>query len=311
MNERIRHCRTFAQAPGAGRWGAAARNVLIALAAWGWMSCGAVAAQYGAAVVEQGGMTIVRDGKALSYPASRQPVEVNERDLVRVREASRIVLKTRDHATLTLGANAVFQCEPWQSRNTTGVLRMLFGRFRATVTGLAGPDRFNVKAATATIGVKGTEFRFAATSGGNSAVLGVENTVTNAGRDGVDQAVAPGQISVVLAGNPATPAVAAPQEFKDAMRNLDSPPVTSPAARDLPAEKSLVEKGIVSQEQLDKSKAPPELQQQLQEQLQPQQTLEQQLQQQTLQQPQPSIDVYDAQQAAGTVKGKMTLRLER
>jgi len=45
--------------------------------------------------------------------------------------------------------------------------------------------------------------------------------------------------------------------------------------------------------------------------LQPQQTLEQQLQQQTLQQPQPSIDVYDAQQAAGTVKGKMTLRLER
>ncbi|MFI5399941.1 MAG: FecR domain-containing protein [SAR324 cluster bacterium] len=275
------------------------------------MSCGAVAAQYGVAVVEQGGMTLVRDGTALSYPASRQAVEVNERDLVRVREASRIVLKTRDHATLTLGANAVFQCEPWQSRNTTGILRMLFGRFRATVSGLAGPDRFNVKTATATIGVKGTEFRLAATSGGNSAVLGVENTVTNAGRDGVGQAVAADQISVVLAGNPSTPAATAPQDFKDAMRNLDSPPATSAAARDLPAEKSLVQKGIVSQEQLDKSKAPPELQQQLEEQLQPQQPRDQQLQQQTLQQPQPPINVYDAQQSAGAVKGKLSLRLER
>lgn len=168
-----------------GIWLAALLLAAIGLAqpqAWG-------ATQYGLATVEQGEMTILREGKSLSFHASPQAVPVNERDLVRVRDASRIVLKTQDQAIMTLGANAVFQCEPWQTPDRSGTFRMLFGRFRAEVIGLAGGSRFNVKTATATIGVKGTQYAFALASNGNAAVLGLENVTTAAGRDGVEQPV--------------------------------------------------------------------------------------------------------------------------
>jgi hypothetical protein len=130
---------------------------------------------------------------------------------------------------------------------------MLFGRFRATVATLAGTERFNVKSATATIGVKGTEYDLATTSGGNTVVLGRENTVTNAGADGVDQPVGPNQVSVVIGDNPATPSVTAPPEFIQEMTNPDSPPVNAPGARDLPGQNILVDKGIVSKDAIDKS----------------------------------------------------------
>lgn len=306
MSERIRYCgfRALARGgaiaasgerPARSRWAAVVRSALLASAALLWMAGGAWAAQYGSAVVEQGGITIIREGKSLSYQASAQPVAVNELDLVRVREASRMVLKTQDHATITLGANAVFQCEPWQTPSKTGVFRMLFGRFRANIAGLAGTERFNVKTATATIGVKGTEYESAVTSVGNSATLGIENHVTNAGRDGVDQDVEPNHVSVVIGNNPASPSAPAPDAFKEEMANLNSLSATSLGAQDLPAEKSLVDAGIVSQAALDKSKEPaqpppappaPPL-------------------------PQTPFDIYDAQHAHGAVSGTLNLHLEK
>jgi hypothetical protein len=126
---------------------------------------------------------------------------------------------------------------------------MLFGRFRATVTGLAGGERFSVKTATATIGVKGTEYSTAVTSGGYTSVLGIESTVENTGSDGVAQPVNPGQVSVTA--SPATPAFPAPQEFIDAMRNLNSPSPWDPAAIYLPAMQTLVDAGIVSPSALE------------------------------------------------------------
>jgi len=282
------------------RWIAALRGTLLAVGAFGWMTCAAGAAQYGTAVVEQGQMTILRDGRAVAYQASSEPVDVNEKDIVRVREASRIVLKTQDRATLTLGANAVFQCEPWEVQDKSGMFRLLFGRFRASVATLAGTQRFNVKAATATIGVKGTEFIVATTSVGNTAVLGLENTVTLAGHDGVDQHVGPNQVSVVVGHHGATPPVTAPPEFAKGMGNINSPSVGSPEARDLPSENVLVEYGIVSKDALDQSKdqTPPEQQQQQQQQEGPPV-------------PQPSINMDDAQQAGASVRGKVGVSFEK
>lgn len=210
------------------------------------------AVKYGDAVVEQGSMTIIREGRSLSFAASPQAVAVNEKDLVRVRENSRVVLRTADKAAVTLGSNAVFQVEPWQQQENRGVFRMLFGRFRATVTGLAGGERFNVKTATATIGVKGTEYSSAVTSGGYTSVLGIESTVENTGSDGVAQPVNPGQVSVTA--SPATPAVPAPQAFIDAMRDLNSPSPWNPQALYLPAMQALIDAGIVSPSALDKWK---------------------------------------------------------
>jgi hypothetical protein len=210
------------------------------------------AAKYGDAVVEQGAMTIIREGKSTNFQASGQAVPVNEKDLVRVRDNSRVVLKTADRATVTLGSNAVFQVEPWQQQEQKGVFRMLFGRFRASVTTLAGGERFNVKTATATIGVKGTEYSTAVTTGGYTSVLGIESTVENTGSDGVPQPVNPGQVSVTA--SPATPAIPAPQQFIDAMRDLNSPSPWNPQALYLPAMQALIDAGVVSPNALDKWK---------------------------------------------------------
>jgi hypothetical protein len=255
------------------------------------------AAQYGLATVEQGEMTILREGKSLSFRASPQAVPVNERDLVRVRDASRIVLKTQDKATMTLGANAVFQCEPWQTGDRNGTFRMLFGRFRAQVVGLAGGEHFNVKTATATIGVKGTEYTFALASNGNAALLGVENVTTLAGRDGVDQPVGPNQVSTVIGGKPATPAVSAPEGFKKEMGSVDSPPAGSPAAANLPAQTELIDRGVMSREAVQPSREGP----QTQGPARPQMPTP----------PTPSINLGDAQQASQILRGKLNLGVEK
>lgn len=267
----------------------AAAVVVAQPAAW-------AATQYGTAVVEQGEVTILREGKILSFKASKDQVEVNERDTVRVREASRIVLKTRDKATVTLGSNAVFQCQPWQAASTSGTFRMLFGRMRADVQGLAGTDRFNVKTATATIGVKGTEYGLAQSSSGNTVVLGITHTVTTTGVDGVEQPVGPNQVSAVIGSNGATQSVAAPEEFKAEMAKVDAPAPGSAAALNLPSETLLVDKGIVSKEALVRSK-------QDRAQVQPKFN--------ATEAPNPSINLDDAQQAGQAFRGRLNLRFDR
>jgi len=235
-------------------WRVARRTALPAAAAFVLAQpCAWAAVRFGTAVVEKGEMTIVRDGRMLAYPASPALVPVNEKDLVRVREASRVVLLTREKVTLTLGANAVFDCEPWETARQRGVFRMLFGRFRADAQALAGIN-FTVKTATATVGVKGTAYSLAQTSSGNTAVLGIESTVTTAGADGVEQPVGPNQVSAVVGNRPATASVVAPEEFKQEMAKIDSPPPASPEALELPAEAVLVDQGIVSKEALEESK---------------------------------------------------------
>ena len=206
--------------------------------------------KYGMAVVEQGSMTIVRDGKSNNFAVSPNPVEILEKDLVRVRDNSRVLLTTADKATVTLGANAIFQVEPWQSNEKQGVFRMLFGRFRASVNGLSSTDRFNVKTATAVIGVKGTEYVSAVTVGGYTAVMGVHNVTTNEGSDGVEQPVTPNTVSITA--SPATKAVPAPPEFAVEMQSVNAPRPGSPAAVVFPAMTALVQAGIVSPTAADK-----------------------------------------------------------
>jgi FecR-like protein len=225
-------------------------SLLLVAAPMAW-----AASPYGSALVEQGEMTILREGRSLNFKTSAQEVQVLENDLVRVREASRVTLKTQENATLTLGANAVFQVQPWQTPQKSGTFRMLFGRLRATVVGLAATERFNVKTATATIGVKGTSYDLATTTTGNTLVVGRESTTDVSGRDGVEQPVSPGNLSGVFGPNPATSPQPVPDEVKTALQSLNSAPPGTPGARDLPGEQGLIRAGIVSKETLDKSKS--------------------------------------------------------
>ncbi|HEX7929040.1 MAG TPA: hypothetical protein VF678_15700, partial [bacterium] len=78
------------------------------------------------------------------------------------------------------------------------------------------------------------------------------STVENTGNDGVPQPVTPGQVSVTA--SPATPAIPAPQQFIDAMRDLNSPSPWNPQALYLPAMQALIDAGVVSPNAVDKWK---------------------------------------------------------
>jgi hypothetical protein len=141
--------------------------------------------RYGDAVVEQGELTIVRQGNSLKFARASQPVPVLVQDVLRVGDNSRVVLKsTREKSTIAMGANAVFQVKPFQFQEKQGFARMLFGRFRSVVTGLVGTETVNAKTATAVIGVKGTENVTSVRPRGDTMLLGVENitSIQNAAR---------------------------------------------------------------------------------------------------------------------------------
>lgn len=211
------------------------------------------ATQYGEAVIEKGSMTIIRDGRTLLFDEAGRAVPVNEEDLIRVRDASSVLLKSRENASVTLGANAVFHVKPWRSREKQGFVRALFGRFRAAVVGLTGGETFNVKTATATIGVKGTEYRTQVTSRGGTMLVVTHNTVGLHGQRGTEVDVTNGQISLVINVNPATPPAPLPPEVQNQFGDddLNSPPPNSSGAQDFPGEDGLKRAGIVDDDDLD------------------------------------------------------------
>jgi hypothetical protein len=214
------------------------------------------AAQYGVAEVEKGNLTVVRDGNKLNYSAGGAPVNVVVDDVLLVQKDSRVVLRTLDKAVVTIGSNAAFQVRPWESQDKSGHLRALFGRFRVKATALAGQE-FNVKTATATIGIKGTEYIGSVTSQGDAMILVEESTVQVAGLDGVAQPVRPDLIAVSLNGREgATAPSLPPEEVMSAMRaaTLDAPSAVSAQAASLPAEAVLVKSGIISQKDVAEAK---------------------------------------------------------
>ncbi len=231
------------------RWIMTAALVLAGSAAF-------AATQYGLAEVEKGNLTVVREGNKLNFAAGGQPVPVVMDDVLLVQQDSRVVLRTQDKAVVTIGSNAAFQVRPWESQEKSGVLRALFGRFRVKATNLAGTE-FNLKTATATIGIKGTEYTGSVTSQGDAIILVQESTVQVAGLDGVQQPVKPDLIAVSLNGKDGATAPSLPPEELRAIfgtGQLDSPPVASVQAAALPAEAAMVKSGIISQKDLSESK---------------------------------------------------------
>jgi hypothetical protein len=144
------------------------------------LSASVVSAQdkYGDAVVQQGELTVIRQGQNLKFNQPNQSVPVFVDDVLRVGGNSSVVLKSRDKATISMGANAVFQVKPFEYQEKKGFARMLFGRFRSLVQGLGGNESMNAKTATAVIGVKGTENLTSVRPRGDTMLVGVESTTT-------------------------------------------------------------------------------------------------------------------------------------
>lgn len=221
------------------RWTVGKRST--ALLAVALLTCGfgvfqaSAAPPYGKMVVEQGSVTILREGKALSFKQSSAEVGVNEQDVIRVREASKATLTTADKGKITFGSNAIFSCKPWQSENRRGFLSLVYGRMRALALGLGREETFNVKTVEAVVGVKGTEYGLIQTINGQTTLLGIESTSTLSGSDNKEQPVNPDQYSTVSRGKPATAPFEAPESLKAAIAKLDAAPPNSPEADESPA----------------------------------------------------------------------------
>ena len=215
-----------------------------------WASFLTAAERYGDAVVEEGAMTIIRDGETLSFKSTGDEIPVFEQDLLRLRSNSRAVLRGRENAVLTLGSNAIFQVKPWEVKEESGFLRALFGKFRSVVTDLIGGDQFNIKTPTATIGVKGTEYFGAVTSDGDTMLIVTESRVQLLGQRGEPVIVGEGFVSVVTGRKSATPPAPVPTGVRNNLSedNLDSAPPTSDEAEELPGEVALVDAGIIDGE---------------------------------------------------------------
>ena len=214
------------------------------------------AVTFGQAEVNRGAIVLVRSGIKTRYDSPRSDIPIEQGDVLLVQSASQAVLHT-GKATLTLGENTVFQVEPWEAKTESGSLRFLFGKFRASVVSLAVGEHFAVKTATATIGVKGTEFAGAATAQGDVVVLVTNSVVEITGLSGQPQSAAPGQIVVAINGKEAaTPPALPPPEVRAALEapQMESPRATAAAASNLPAEKTLVQSGIVTEAELVQSK---------------------------------------------------------
>ncbi|MDH4246425.1 MAG: FecR family protein [Deltaproteobacteria bacterium] len=212
---------------------------------------------YGKAIVNQGEMLVLRGGKSLIVKADAEPVEILEEDLLRVRDNSRVTLQSKEKAEITLGSNAVFHVKPWEKKEETGFARMLFGRLRASVVGLTGGERFNLKTATATIGVKGTDYRSAIATQGETLMISEDHTPTLRGPFGTTREVAPGQMSFAAQSIEATTPVEVLPEITEqfSMENLNSPAANSARASEVPGQEAMIRAGIITQEQLNKSRA--------------------------------------------------------
>ncbi|HKI99129.1 MAG TPA: FecR family protein [bacterium] len=209
------------------------------------------ATQYGEAVIERGSMTIIREGRTLNFDQANQAVPVNEQDLIRVRPDSLVQLKSRENATMTLGANAVFEVKPWQSHGRSGFLRALFGRFRAAVATLSGGQQFNVKTATATIGVKGTEYLTQVTSRGGTMLVVTNHIVGFQGQTGGESDVNQGFLALIINYRPPTKSAPLPEGFGDLFKDLGSPNPNTPGAGHFVGEHLLIQSGILTQDELN------------------------------------------------------------
>lgn len=114
------------------------------------------ATKYGEATIKKGNVVIVRDGRMYLYTTANNPVTLYEKDTIRTLKNTSLTLYNPDQHRIILGSNAIMQLKKWRKKKEQGILRMLFGKFRARTAAVQKRTRLNVRTATATIGIKGS-----------------------------------------------------------------------------------------------------------------------------------------------------------
>jgi len=118
-----------------------------------WANMGNIMAMKGSADVKRGTTTL----------SATNGMELERGDTLITASKSRLQIMLQDETVITIGANSEFSFEEYlydESKNSKLTMRAKRGFFRS-VTGRIGkvaPERFKVKTASATIGIRGTDF---------------------------------------------------------------------------------------------------------------------------------------------------------
>ncbi|OGG96588.1 MAG: hypothetical protein A2508_03005 [Candidatus Lambdaproteobacteria bacterium RIFOXYD12_FULL_49_8] len=202
------------------------------------------------AEVKQGNAVLIRANNVQDINPNK-PTDLLEGDLLRLGPDARATLNTPDGGKIELGANAIFQVEPWKLGEDRGYLKLVYGKALLQKAKLQGGDRpFRIRTSMAVIGVKGTQWWTEASSVGNTQVHTKEGAVWLKGGSGEPVVVSANQMSVVINSSAPTQ----PQTVT-AQSNLNSSPVNSPAAAELTGEAQMIEGGLISASALEDSKS--------------------------------------------------------
>ena len=126
---------------------------LLALTAFLWSDIGNVGAFKGSA-------TLIRDSKTLEI---KNGMVLNVKDEITTASKSRVQVILKDNTVVTIGPESTFVFDAYKFAGTDDSkveMHIVRGFFRS-VTGKIGkmaPERFQVKTASATIGIRGTDF---------------------------------------------------------------------------------------------------------------------------------------------------------
>ena len=224
--------------------------------------------KYGEATVKKGGLTILRDGKRLSFTAGDNSIQILKKDVLRAGKKSLITLNTVQNTTVELGSYAIFQVRPFKISKNTGDLRMLYGKARFKTVGntKAKSRRFRLRTATAVIGVKGTEWIQQTNSSGTTDTEVIEGIVGISTEMGVEIDVSSGHRALALSGKkvskpikvkkPSVPSKSiSKDEDQDSIRqpdseatseNLDAVSPTSNDSVNIDAQDFYVDQGVFS-----------------------------------------------------------------
>ena len=97
-----------------------------------------------------------------TYLSASSGMELLEGDIVVTKEKSRVQVMLKDDTVVTIGANSEFGFEEFSLKGKDSKISMKANKgFFRSVTGKIGklaPERFKVKTASATIGIRGTDF---------------------------------------------------------------------------------------------------------------------------------------------------------
>jgi len=107
----------------------------------------------------KGSAEVKRESKSLNASSG---MELFQGDEILTKEKSRVQVMLKDDTVITIGSNSEFSFEEFsqEGENSKVSMRAKRGFFRS-VTGKIGklaPERFKVKTASATIGIRGTDF---------------------------------------------------------------------------------------------------------------------------------------------------------